>query len=304
MAAKTTTSTGEIHQRAKRAQESLSLKIWFNEKRAKRAQRPKRRKGFKYWFLAAALGIGGTAAVSRGVDMVRHTPPNGTVISADLATRIVTQEERAPSYEVGELPSRETAKDGYRLPAYAALPPAWQALLERSAASAGFTGPDIYGALTDKQKACLLNLLARSQSMELQDGSTVLDHLQELREIRQDRIFVTVDANMAALMDAESKAPDGGFYKRSGIGSMLHGGPGAFDKHASYKTRDARGTFDVTLSRSGGEWLAEMDIDYYRGLRHFFFEVAYNHIFDTHTDPARVEKILRKHHGIDPGFNP
>lgn len=280
----------------------MSLESWFNEKRAKRAQRPKRRKGFKYWFLAAALGIGGTAAASRGVDVVRHTPPNGTVISVDLATRIVTQEEQPPSYVAGELPSRETAKGGYRLPAYAALPAAWQGLLERSAASAGFTGPDIYRALTDKQKACLLNLLAKSQSMELQDGTTVLDHLQELREIRQDRIFVTVDANMAAQMDAESEAQGGDFYKRSGIGSMLHAGPGAFDKYASYKTRDARGTFDVTLSQNGGEWLAEMDIDYYRGLRHFFFEVAYNHIFDTHTDPARVEKILRKHHGIDPGF--
>lgn len=288
---------------------ALSLKGWFNkkaeERRAKKARKkPKRRKGLKHCFLAAALAISGAAVASRAVDVVRHTPPNGTVIAVDLKTRIVTQHELPPSYDVNALPSRATAEKGYSLPAYESLPPAWQGLLERSAQPLGFKGANIYNALAVKQRACLLNLLAKAQATRLPGGTSVLDHLQELREVRQDRIFVAVDAALAARMDAESALKDGGFYRRGGLDGVLHCGPGDFDKHASYKTRDARGAFDITLSQEDGAWLAEMDIDYYRGMRHFFFEVAWNHVFDTHTDPGKVEKILRKHQGIDPGYRP
>lgn len=249
-------------------------------------KKPPQKRRLKTLFLAAVLGLCGTAAASRGIDVVRHTPPDEAVISAGM---------KAQEHHKQVSPAI--------FPDYSRLPPKWQAVMDRSGQAAGIGGADIYAALSFRQKACLLNIFAKAQATQLPDGSTVIDHLGHLREIRQDRVFLTVDATLSAQLDA-SDASSGAFYHRGGIDGVLHRARENFDKYASYKTHDKRGAFDITLSHDGRVWMAEMDIDYYRGFRHFVFEVAYNHVLDTRTDPVKVEKILRERQGIDPGYRP
>ena len=95
-------------------------------------------------------------------------------------------------------------------------------------------------------RACALNLFAKSEATALPDGTTVLDHLQGLREIREDRIFVMADATMAKDLDASAVA--GAFYHRNAVDSSLHSGHGAFVKYGSYKTHDPRGNLDITMT--------------------------------------------------------
>lgn len=260
----------------------------FGRKKANDAdKKPPKKRRLKTLFLAAVLGIAGTAAASRGIDVVRHTPPDEAVITAAMKA----QEHHAQ------------APDAVTFPGYAQLPAKWQGVMERSGQAEGISGADIYAALSYRQKACLLNIFAKAQATTLPDGTAVIDHLGHLREIRQDRIFLTVNPALAAQLDA-SNASGGAFYHRGGIDGVLHRAREDFDKYASYKTHDRRGAFDITLSHDGTAWMAEMDIDYYKGFRHFVFEVAYNHVLDTRTDPVKVEKILREKQGIDPGYRP
>ena len=266
---------------------------WFRKKL--KQDKPKKKWRLKVWFATAVLGLSGLAAASRAADVIRHTPPDEAIVSISMKAQQPAGIAPEQVYAAKQLPVAP------HFPAYGDLPEKWRGVLERSGQAEGISGNDIYAALTDRQKACLLNIFAKSGATALPDGTTVLDHLGHLREIRQDRIFLTVGEGLAPQLDA-SNSREGAFYHRGGIDGVLHSARESFDKYASYKTRDAKGAFDVTLSHNGREWMAEMDIDYYRGLRHFFFEVAYNHILDTRTDPVKVEKILRQNQGIDPGY--
>lgn len=250
-------------------------------------RRAKKRSRLKVLFATAVMGLTGLAIASRGVEILRHTPPDGVVISDVQMVPEVSQQQQG----------------GPQFPAYLNLPEKWRAVLERSGQPQDVSGSDIYAELSAVHKACLLNIFAKAQATGLPDGSTVLDHMQALKEIRQDRIFLTVDDKLAAQLDASDKT-DGAFYHRHGIDGIMHRARESFDKYGSYKTHDPKGNLDITLSDKGHEWAAEMDIDYYKGFRHFFFEVAYNHILDTRTNPVKVEKILRRDQGIDPGYRP
>lgn len=264
---------------------------WFHKKKKQQEpekRRAKKRSRLKVLFATAVLGLSGLAVASRGVEILRHTPPDGTVISDSMPVV-----ELAPA----------TQESGPKFPAYKDLPEKWRAVMERSGDPQDVPGSDVYAALSSAHKACLLNIFAKAQATALPDGSTVLDHMLNLREIRQDRIFLTVDDKLAPQLDASDKT-DGAFYHRHGLDGIMHRARESFDKYGSYKTHDARGNLDITLSDHGRDWMAEMDIDYYKGFRHFFFEVAYNHILDTHTNPVKVEKILRQNQGIDPGYRP
>jgi hypothetical protein len=198
--------------------------------------------------------------------------------------------------------ARKPPKDVQFAP-YAALPAPWRRVIDQSATAAELKdGAELYNRLPPAYKAGLLNLIAKSEATRLPDGSTVLDHLQRVSEIQQDRIFVEVDPALPAQLDASTAT--GVFYKRSGLDGSLHAPPKDFRKYASYKTNDARGELDITLSSGGGKWVAELDIDYYRGMRHLFMEVVYHRALHEKTDPFKVEKILRDRQGIDPGYKP
>lgn len=202
------------------------------------------------------------------------------------------------------LASKKLGNPAEVFPAYGDLPAAYRGVLDRSAPAAEMPGgEDFYNSLPDRYKADVLNLFAKSAATRLPDGCSVLDHLINLREIDQDRIFANVDARMASGMDAG--VDDHIFNHRGKVDSSLHSGHGAYKKYASYKTYDRKGNLDITLSHDDhNNWVAEIDIDYYKGARHFFQEVLYNHTFDQRTDPYHVEKILRNNQGIDPGHRP
>jgi hypothetical protein len=188
-------------------------------------------------------------------------------------------------------------------PPYNQLPPEFQRVLTESAVGGGFSdGAAFYARLPDRYKAGVLNFFAKSQATDLPDGTTVLGHLHGMREVDQDRIFISADEGLAQQLDASVDA--GIFNHRGKMDSSLHHARGSFNKYASYKTFDPEGNLDITLSSNGKQWMAEIDIDYYKGFRHFFFEVLYNHSLNQRTDPFHVERILRKDQGIDPGYRP
>lgn len=189
-------------------------------------------------------------------------------------------------------------------PAYRSLPATYQNVIEASAKRAGdVNGEQFYNRLPPRYKADVLNLFTKSDMTWLPDGTSVLSHLTCLREIDQDRIFADADDKLAPAMDAS--VLQGTFNHRGKVDSSLHHGHGKFEKYGSYKTYDPTGNLDITLSHDGsGKWMAEIDIDYYKGMRHFFREVMYNHAFDQRTDPYHVGRILRDDQGIDPGYRP
>ena len=274
----------------------MSLRDWFNNRREKRAQhkataqeRPKKKRhyGIKISakiFLCAHFAL----AVQYPSSLYELKLPD--MASGAIAATFHEAEKKVP--------------DRYgTFPAFSALPQGYQRVLNESAVTAGAAnGGVFYDALPARYKAATLNMFAKSDATRLPDGNTVLDHLHSLRQIDQDRIFVNADGALAAALDAG--AQEGQFNHRGKFGSSLHQGEGAFKKYASYKSDDKKGNLDITLSHDGKNWMAEIDIDYYTGWRHFFQEVVYHHAFEMRTDPYKVGNILRNDQGIDPGYRP
>lgn len=275
----------------------MSLRTWLHRKKDQRVEGPaapsaapkkKRHYGLKISakvFLAAHLALATQYPPSIYEFKLQDVSPDALVQQFNRATRKLGDQQ-------GEFPN------------YRTLPATYQNVLEASARRAGaVNGERFYNQLPARYKADVLNLFAKSDMTLLPDGSSVLSHLTCLREIDQDRIFADADAKMAAAMDAS--VAQGTFNHRGKVDSSLHHGHGQFEKYASYKTYDPTGNLDITLSHDGGnKWIAEIDIDYYKGMRHFFLEVMYHHTFDQRTDPYHVGRILKYDQGIDPGYKP
>ena len=274
----------------------MSLKSWFQHKREERATRaeaarghPKRKRPFGFKIATKILLVSHLALSAQYPAAIYEFKLQ------DMNAGSVARQFNLAAKRLGDQPAD--------FPAYQALPLAFQKVLEGSATTAGVVnGEQFYDRLPARYKADVLNLFAKSDMTWLPDGSSVLDHLQSLREIDQDRIFANVDATLAPAMDAS--VTDGTFSHRGKIDASLHHASGTFTKYASYKTYDPTGNLDITLSQDGANWVAEIDIDYYKGLRHFVQEVMYNHSFDQRTDPYHVGRILRNDQGIDPGYRP
>lgn len=271
----------------------MSLKNWFNVRGKTRATesapaaaKPDKRRIHRKSLIVTLLTANFIVAPEYPPDIMAHIKE----AEAGIARGDFSGIARRPPADV-------------RFSPYSALPASWRSLIDRSAAAAGLnSGVELYDRLPPAYKAGLLNFIAKSEATRLPDGSTVLDHLQRVREIQEDRIFAYVDAALPAQLEASAQT--GVFYRRSGIDGALHEPPESFEKYASYKTTDAKGKLDITLSRNGDLWVAELDIDYYRGMRHLFLEVVYHRALHEKTDPFKVEKILRTSQGIDPGYKP
>lgn len=256
--------------------------------RAEKTQPPKKRHyGLKISlkvFLAAHLALA-----------TQYPPSIYEFKLQDMSAGAIAQQFNIASKKLGDRPAE--------FPGYQTLPVSYQKVLEASAKIAGaLNGEQFYSRLPARYKADVLNLFAKSDMTELPDGTSVMDHLLCLREIDQDRIFASVDAKLAPAMDASVK--EGTFNHRGKMDASLHHASGKFSKYASYKTYDQTGNLDITLSQDGKTWMAEIDIDYYKGVRHLFLEVMYHHAFDQRTDPYHVGRILRDDQGIDPGYRP
>ncbi len=173
-------------------------------------------------------------------------------------------------------------------------------LLEESKKVLGFegkSGRELYESLDDIRRAGLLNILAKARRVGLGAGARVIDFLQELREIRGDRFYVSVPHALrehvrnAMLAGAFAEAP-----------STLHRPPEqGFTAAGSFKTPDRYGNLQITFFARAEEWVADIDIDDANGLEHVF-QVLRNSITGSPTHPYNIQQILIKEQEIDPGY--
>ena len=172
-------------------------------------------------------------------------------------------------------------------------------MLTRSSGLVGFAGMHggaLYTALDDTRRAGMLNILAKCRRTLLASGRTVLDEVQELRELRGDRFFALVTHELRE--HVKNSVLEGLFREVNG---SLHRPPEGFTPAGSYKTMDRYGNLQLTFFASPSEWVADIDIDDAAGLEHVF-QVARNAMTGRPTHPFDIHQILLRHQEIDSGF--
>jgi hypothetical protein len=160
---------------------------------------------------------------------------------------------------------------------------------------AGLTGEKLYTGMDNIRCAGMLNIFAKSRRTPLTGGGVVLDHVREIQEVRGDRCFARVSAE---LRDAIRNSMLDGLFRE--VSGALHNRPG-YQPAGSFKTADMYGNLQVTLFTRGDETVADIDIDDAAGLEHVF-QVARNAISGAPTHPYNVRDILLRHQEIDPGY--
>jgi hypothetical protein len=183
-------------------------------------------------------------------------------------------------------------------PDYDQLDERVRGVLERSGqvrGREGLSGRALYDALSDENKAGLLNIAKKSLTMPFKNGADLLHHIKIL-DIRGDRCFVDVPLalkdQMADLVEAETFRP---------VNGSLHEPPAGFTSAGSYKTPDAFGNLQMTFFGSQDRSVADIDIDDAGGLGHVF-QVIRNHVTGSPTHPYNIHQILVRHQNLDPGY--
>ncbi len=163
-------------------------------------------------------------------------------------------------------------------------------------AGALLQGAALYAALDlyPLLKACLLNIIAKSAAVALQDGQTVLDHCLGLLNLEQDRVFV----HTTAQLEGEA-AHSNAFHP---VDSSLHHPLPGYTVVSSFKTFDRYGNLQLTFQRdSAGAFVADIDIDDAQGIEHVF-QVVRNSIQGP-TNPYDIRDILlTQTPAVDPGY--
>ena len=159
-------------------------------------------------------------------------------------------------------------------------------------------GNDLYKALdkAPKLKACLLNITAKSAATPLRDGTTCLDHYNSLIRMEQDRLFIRINA---ALMEEVENSPL--FHS---VSPAMHEPVPGYTITESFKTLDRYGNLQLTFQRrgtTGGDYLADVDIDDAQGIEHIF-QVLRNSISGP-TNPYDIHDILVTDQQLDPGYS-
>jgi len=184
-------------------------------------------------------------------------------------------------------------------PAYRGLPETLQSLLTDSNQVQGFgglAGAPLYGALDDLRKAGMLNIFAKSTRTRFPDGHAVTDYFQTLRELRQDRYFVSVSADLRS--ETKNSVANGLFRP---VPDTLHSPPLGFVGAGSFKTDDRYGNLQLTFWQNGADMVADVDIDDAGGLEHVF-QVVRNAVSGRPTHPYDIHEILLAYQEIDPGY--
>ncbi len=172
------------------------------------------------------------------------------------------------------------------------------AAVPRFADSAGalLQGAALYAALDPYPllKACVLNIIAKSSAIALQDGKTVLDHCLGLLILEQDRLFVHTTAEL------EGEAAHSNAFHA--VDSSLHHPLSGYTVVSSYKTFDRYGNLQLTFQQdSSGAYVADIDIDDAQGIEHVF-QVVRNSIQGP-TNPYDIRDILlMQSPAVDPGY--
>ncbi len=144
-------------------------------------------------------------------------------------------------------------------PQYAALTDPARNLLTASnqvLAFAGLSSEPLYSALDDLRRAGMLNIFAKSGRTRFSNQRSVMEYFLSLRELRQDRFFVNVQEE---LHDQTLNSVAGGLFYA--VDDSLHSAPPGFEQVDSYKTDDHYGNLQLTFSRNGDIWVADVDID-------------------------------------------
>jgi hypothetical protein len=153
--------------------------------------------------------------------------------------------------------------------------------------------------LPDLQRACLANITGEAKHTILPAGKSIADHITSIVEVRQDRVFAMVAADLLSEVVAATRAGD--LVEVSGA---LHSPPTGFKQFKqldSYKSRDLYGNIQVTLFEHEGRCLADIDIDDAGGILHVF-QVLRNAVTGRATHPYDIHEILLAHQKIDPGY--
>lgn len=190
-------------------------------------------------------------------------------------------------------------------PPFGSLDPRVQTLLAQSeiprfqAPGGGFLqGNDLYQTLDANPifKACLLNITAKSTATPLRDGTTCLDHYMSMIRMEQDRLFIRINP---ALTEEVENSPL--FHS---VSQALHEPVPGYVVTESFKTLDQYGNLQLTFQRhgtTGGDYLADVDIDDAQGIEHIF-QVLRNSVSGP-TNPYDIHDILTMDQHLDPGYS-
>ena len=187
-------------------------------------------------------------------------------------------------------------------PAFAKGSKELKSLLNTSANVFGFenkTGAELYDALDDVRRAGTLNIATKTLATTFSNGVSVLALIKELRELRGDRFFASVEK---ALRDETIHSLNTGlFHKADESLHSLPPGFEGFERADSFKTNDQYGNLQLSFFRKGDQFVADIDIDDAAGLGHIF-QVLKNHFTGSPTHPYNIHEILIKHQQLDPGY--
>lgn len=175
-------------------------------------------------------------------------------------------------------------------PSFASLDQGVQDLLNASTWNKK-KGSALYSALPPLLKACLLNLFVKAEATELGDGTHPFQHLNEITEFDQDRLFAKTTAALF-----EETAASGKFGR---VPFSLHSAPPPYQVFDSFKTKDPHGNLQLTFSRTPkNEYLVDADLDEAQGIEHAF-EVIHNSVAGP-TNPYNIREILCATQGLKP----
>jgi hypothetical protein len=160
----------------------------------------------------------------------------------------------------------------------------------------GRMGEELYSALDDPRKANLLNIAAKARITPLSSGETILSYIQELRELRGERVFVV--ASKELLEQTKNSVADDLFRSVSGA---LHHPPAGFTIVGSFKTKDYYGALQLTFFLKGDTCVVDIDIDDGMGMGHFF--QALRDTLGPGASPFDIHELLLAHQAVDPGYS-
>jgi hypothetical protein len=188
-------------------------------------------------------------------------------------------------------------------PEFSAISGDARSLLERSPKVLNFegkTGETLYTALDDIRRAGFLNLVAKADRTRFttQQGSprSVLSFIQELSELRGDRFFAFMPAELRS--ETINSVHTNLFHE---VSEALHTPPPGFTRDRSFKTLDHFGNLQLSFfSSDDGRFAVDMDIDDAQGFDHIFQVVG--NLFGGPTHPYNIHEILIASQELDPGY--
>jgi hypothetical protein len=151
-----------------------------------------------------------------------------------------------------------------------------------------------WDALSDEQKAGLLNIYAKLQNVVV-DGEPVVKSVESVSTIHPERIYTVVRADLMDRVSRDSAT----FHEAC---PLLHTGERGWKMIDSYKTKDPMGNLELTFARdTEGRLVADIDIDNHLGLLHGF-DVVKHVVTGKETNPYEIRDILVTKQAIDPGY--